>query len=244
MLWPMSDAAEMMRWYRSFITKAPDDVYGFFAFLTVPPGPPFPEQLHSKKMCGIVWCYTGPIKKAEKVFKPIRKFKTPALDLVGPIPHPALQSMFDTIYPTGMQWYWKADFMRTLPDQAIAQHLKYAENLPTMQSTMHLYPINGAASRVKKGATAWWHRDATWAEVIVGVDPDPAKKEEISAWAREYWNALHPYSSGGAYVNFMMEEGEDRIRATYGKNYKRLQKIKKRYDPTNLFRVNQNIQPR
>jgi FAD/FMN-containing dehydrogenase len=241
MLWPMSDGAEMMRWYRSFITKAPDDVYGFFAFLTVPPGPPFPEQLHNMKMCGIVWCYTGPIKKAENVFKPIRKFKTPALDLAGPIAHPALQSMFDPIYPTGMQWYWKADFMRTLPDELIAQHLKYAEKLPTMQSTMHLYPINGAASRVKKSATAWWHRDATWTEVIVGVDPDPAKKEEISAWAKEYWNALHPYSSGGAYVNFMMEEGEERIQATYVENYKRLQKIKKRYDSANLFRVNQNI---
>jgi hypothetical protein len=244
MLWPMSDAAEMMCWYRDFITKAPDDVYGFFAFLTVPPGPPFPEQLHNMKVCGIVWCYTGPIKKAENVFKPIRKFKTPALDLAGPIPHPALQSMFDPLYPTGMQWYWKADFMRTLPDEAIAQHMKYAEKLPTMQSTMHLYPIDGAASRVKRSATAWWHRDATWTEVIVGVDPDPAKKEEISAWAKEYWNALHPYSSGGAYVNFMMEEGEDRIRATYGKNYKRLQKIKKRYDSANLFRVNQNIVPK
>jgi FAD/FMN-containing dehydrogenase len=244
MLWPMEDAAEMMRWYRAFITEASDDIYGFFAFHTVPPWPPFPERLYNNKMCGVVWCYTGPVKKAEKIFKPIRKFKTPALDLVGPIPQPALQSMFDRLYPPGMQWYWKADFVRTLPDEAIAQHLKYAQKLPTMQSTMHLYPINGAASRVKRSATAWWYRDATWTEVIVGVDPDPAKKEEISAWAKEYWNALHPYSSGGAYVNFMMEEGEERIRATYGKNYKRLQKIKKRYDPANLFRVNQNIQPR
>ena len=140
MLWPMEDAAEMMRWYRSFITNAPDDVYGFFAFLTVPPGPPFPEHLHNKKMCGIVWCYTGPIKKAEKVFKPIRSFKTPALDMVGPIPHPVLQSLFDGLYPPGLQWYWKADFVRTLPDEAIALHLKHAAQLPTMQSTMHLYP--------------------------------------------------------------------------------------------------------
>ncbi|MGA8272566.1 MAG: FAD-binding oxidoreductase [Candidatus Sulfotelmatobacter sp.] len=244
MLWPMEDAAEIMRWYRSFIAEAPDDIYGFFAFHTVPPWLPFPEHLYNKKMCGIVWCYTGPMKKAEKAFKPIRNFKTPALDLVGPIPHPALQSMFDGLYPPGMQWYWKADFIRTLPDEAITQHLKYAEKLPTMQSTMHLYPINGAASRIKKGATAWWHRDAVWAEVIVGVDPDPAKKEEISAWAKEYWTSLHPYSLGGAYVNFMMEEGEDRIRATYGNNYDRLAKIKKRYDPANLFRVNQNIKPK
>jgi len=244
MFWPLEDAAEMMRWYRDFIVKAPDDVYGFVAFLTVPPGPPFPEHLHNKKMCGIVWCYTGPMKKAEKVFKLIRKFKVPALDLVGPIPHPALQSLFDGLYPPGMHWYWKADFMRILSDDAIAEYVKHAATLPTLQSTMHLYPINGAAGRVKRGATAWWHRDANWTEVIVGVDPDPAKKEEISAWAKEYWSALHPYSTGGAYINFMMDEGEERIRATYGKNYKRLAKIKRRYDPGNLFRVNQNIRPK
>jgi len=244
MLWPMEDAAEMMRWYRSFIAKAPDDVYGFFAFITVPPGPPFPEHLHNKKMCGIVWCYTGPIKKAEKVFKPIRSFKVPALDMVGPIPHPALQSLFDGLYPPGLQWYWKADFMRTLSDEAIALHLKHAGKLPTMQSTMHMYPINGAASRVKNSATPWCYRDAMWAAVIVGVDPDPANKEKISMWAKEYWSALHPYSAGGAYINFMMEEGEERIRATYGMNYDRLAKIKKRYDSANLFRVNQNIKPK
>ena len=133
--------------------------------------------------------------------------------------------------------------MRTLSDEAIARHLEYAAKLPTLQSTMHLYPINGAASRIKNDATPWCYRDAKWAAVMVGVDPDPANKEKISTWAREYWSALHPYSAGGAYINFMMEEGEDRIRATYGKNYNRLAKIKKRYDPANLFRVNQNIKP-
>jgi FAD/FMN-containing dehydrogenase len=244
MLWPMEDAAEIMRWYRGFIANTSYDVYGFFAFLTVPPGPPFPEHLHNQKMCGIVWCYTGPIKKAKKVFKPIRSFKTPALDMVGPIPHPVLQSLHDGIYPPGLQWYWKADFVRTLPDEAIALHVKHAANLPSMQSTMHLYPVNGAASRVKNHATPWSYRDATWSSVIVGVDTDAANKEKISTWAKEYWNALHPYSAGGAYINFMMEEGEDRIRATYGKNYHRLARIKKRYDPANLFRVNQNIKPK
>ncbi len=243
MLWPMEDATEIMRWYRSFITKAPNTVSGFFALLTVPPGPPFPEHLHNKKMCGIVWCYTGPVQKAAQVFKPIRRFKTPALDMVGPIPHPALQSMFDALYPPGHQWYWKADFVRELGDEAIALHVKYGARLPTMQSTMHLYPINGVASRVKNSSTPWCYRDAVWAQVMVGVDPDPANKEKISAWAKDYWAALHQYSAGGAYVNFMMDEGEDRIRATYGKNYDRLAKIKKRYDPTNLFRVNQNIKP-
>ena len=244
MLWRMEDAAEIMRWYRRFIATAPNDIYGFFAFHTVPPWPPFPEHLHNKKMCGIVWCYTGTMKKAEKVFKPMRGFRTPALDLVGPIPHPALQSLFDRLYPSGMQWYWKADFVKTLSDEAIAQHIRHAEEMPTLQSTMHLYPINGAVRRVKKSATPWWHRDATWSQVIVGVDPNPANKDKVSNWAKEYWSALHPYSTGGAYINFMMEEGEDRIRATYGSNYRRLAKIKKRRDPTNFFRVNQNIKPK
>jgi FAD/FMN-containing dehydrogenase len=243
MLWPIEDAAEVMRWYRRFIVKAPNELNGFFAFLTVPPGPPFPEHLHNRKMCGIVWCYAGPLKKAEQVFKPIRAFKTPALDFVGPIPHPALQSMFDGLYPAGHQWYWKADFVRELGDEAVALHVKYGSQLPTMQSSMHLYPIDGAASRVKNSQTPWAYRDATWAAVIVGVDPDPAKRGMISSWAKDYWTALHPYSAGGAYVNFMMDEGEDRVRATYGKNFARLSKIKKRYDPANLFRVNQNIKP-
>jgi FAD/FMN-containing dehydrogenase len=243
MFWALEDAAEMMRWYRQFIVKAPNTLNGFFAFLTVPPGPPFPEALHNKKVCGIVWCYTGPLKQADKVFKPIRAFKTPILDFVGPIPHPALQSMFDPMFPAGQLWYWKADFVRELSDAAIALHVEHASRMPTWQSTMHLYPINGAASRVKNSATPWCYRDATWAQVMVGVDADPANEAKLIAWSRDYWSALHPYSAGGAYVNFMMEEGEDRIRATYGKNYARLAKIKKKYDPTNVFRVNQNIKP-
>ena len=243
MLWPMEDAADILRWYRDFITKAPNALNGFFAFLIVPPGPPFPDHLHNERMCGIVWCYTGPLKNAERVFNPIRKFKKPALDLVGPIPHPALQSMFDALYPPGLQWYLKADFVRELKDEAIALHVKHGALLPTMHSTMHLYPINGKANTVKNTATPWAYRDAVWAAGIAGVDPDPANNEKISKWAKDYWTATHPYSAGGAYVNFLMDEGEDRIRATYGKNYDRLARIKKRYDPTNFFRVNQNIKP-
>jgi hypothetical protein len=243
MLWQMEDAREIMQWYRSFIKEAPDNINGFFAFLIVPPGAPFPENLHLKKMCGIVWCYTGPSEKAEEVFRPIRNFKKPALDFVGPIPVPALQSMFDPIYPPGLQWYWKADFVNDLSDEAIDLHIKHGNQLPTMQSSMHLYPINGAVSRVPGNATPWNYRNATWAEVIIGVDPDPGNRDKIISWAKEYWNALHPFSAGGAYINFMMEEGEDRIKATYGSNYERLVMIKNKYDPGNLFRVNQNIKP-
>jgi FAD/FMN-containing dehydrogenase len=243
MLWPLEDAAEMMRWYRGFIGAAPTALNGFFAFLTVPPAPPFPEHLHNRKMCGIVWCYTGPLAEAERVFEPIRAFKKPTLDMVGPIPHPVLQSLFDALYPSGLQWYWKSDFLRELSDEAIALNVKHGSELPSMWSTTHIYPIDGAASRVSNSATPWAYRDAKFSQVIVGVDPDPANREKITAWARDYWDALHPYSAGGAYVNFMMDEGEDRVHATYGENYARLAEIKKRYDPGNLFRVNQNIKP-
>ncbi len=242
-LWTLEQAADVMKWYREFITTAPDDLNGFFAFLTVPPAPPFPENLHLKKMCGVVWCYTGPEKDAERVFKPIREFGPPALYGIHAMPHPMLQSAFDALYPPGLQWYWRADFVKELSDAAVAVHVKHGSNVPTMHSSMHLYPINGAAQRVGKNDTPWSYRDATWAEVIVGVDPDPANTKRITEWSKTYWDALHPYSAGGAYVNFMMDEGEERIKATYRDNYARLASLKKKYDPTNLFRVNQNIKP-
>ena len=233
-LWHMDQAADVMKWYREFIKQAPEELNGWFAFLTVPPVAPFPEHLHLKKMCGVVWCYTGPQEKADEVFRPAREFGPPALYGVHPMPFPMLQSAFDALYPPGLQWYWRADFVNELSDEAIAQHVKYGEQLPTGHSAMHMYPINGAVHRVGKGDTAFSYRDSLWAEVIVGVDPDPANNESIISWTKEYWEALHPYSAGGAYVNFMMEEGQDRIRATYGDNYDRLVAIKNRYDPDQL----------
>ena len=243
MLYELSEAAGVMKWYRELIHGAPDDLNGFFAFMTVPPAPPFPEHLRLKKMCGVVWTYSGSLTKADETFKPIRAFKKAALDLVGPLPQPALQSMFDALYPPGLQWYWRADFVNELSDEAIAQHIRFGNALPSMHSTMHLYPINGAASRVGKHDTAWNYRDATWAQVMVGVDPDPANNEKTISWTKSYYDALHPYSAGGAYVNFMMDEGEERVKATYGDNYERLVAIKDKFDPNNLFRVNQNIKP-
>jgi FAD/FMN-containing dehydrogenase len=248
MLWEVDKAAEILRWYRDFLPAAPDDLNGWFAFLSVPPAPPFPDDLQGRTMCGIVWTYTGPLESAEDTFALIRtRFGQPALDWVGPLPHPALQSMFDPIYPPGDQWYWKADFFDELTDESIARHVEFGSQLPTIKSTMHLYPIDGAASRVPKDATAWNYRDARWAQVMVGVSPDPTDNERMTAWARAYWEALHPHSSGGAYVNMMMEardEGIDRVRASYGDNYDRLATIKAKYDPDNLFRVNQNISPK
>jgi FAD/FMN-containing dehydrogenase len=242
-LWDLDQAAEVFRLYREFLPQAPEDVNGFFAFLVAPPAPMFPEHLHLRKMCGIVWCCTGAPEQAESATKPMRSFGPPAFEHVGPMPLPALQSVFDPLYPPGLQWYWKADFVNELSDEAIALHCKHGEALPTMHSTMHLYPIDGAAHRVGKNDTAFSFREARWAMVIVGVDPDPANKDLITAWARNYWEDLRPHSAGGAYVNFMMEEGDERIQATYRDNYGRLAAVKAKYDPHNVFRVNQNIKP-
>lgn len=242
-LWPLAQAADAMRFYRDFMATADADFNAWFALMKVPPGPPFPAQLHTKTVCGVVCCYTGPLDKAESVFRPLREFGPPVVDFAGPLPYPALQSMFDPLLPAGMQWVWRADFVNELSDQAIALHVKYGAQLPTLLSQMHLYPIDGAAHRPANGDTAFSYRDARWAQVIVGVDPDPAHNAKLMAWTKDYWLALHPYSAGGAYVNFMMEEGQERVQATYRDNYARLAQIKAQYDPDNLFRVNQNIKP-
>lgn len=241
--WPLERAAEVMRWYREFIIAAPEDLNGFFAFLTVPPVEPFPPALHGQKVCGVVWCFTGAAADADAIFKPVREFGAPLLHGVQPMPFTALQSAFDALYPPGQQWYWRADFVNELSDAAIAEHERFGTQLPTPSSTMHLYPIDGAAHRIKQEDTAFSYRDARWAEVMVGVSPDPQDADRITAWTKDYWNALHPYSAGGAYVNMMMDEGDERIRASYRGNYPRLAAVKRRYDPDNLFRVNQNIRP-
>ncbi len=243
MLWPMEMAQDLLKWWRDFILTAPENINGWFAFITVPPVPPFPEQYHLTKMCAVVWCYTGPLDQADEAFKAIRAFGPPAVDFAGPIPWPVLQGLFDALYPAGLQWYWKADFFKDLSDTAIDLHAKYGAQLPTMHSTMHIYPLNGAAQRAGRNDTAFSFRDANFAEVIVGVDPDPASNERMIQWAKDYWLALHPHSAGGAYVNMIMDEGEDNVKAAYRENYARLARIKAVYDPTNLFHTNQNITP-
>jgi len=243
MLWDLDQAEDVMKWYREFIVQAPQEINGFFAFLTVPPGPPFPESIHLRKMCGIVWCYTGALEQANEILAPLRSYRPPAFEFFAPMPFPMLQTLFDGLYPPGLQWYWKADFVNELSDEAIRLHVRHASELPTMHSTMHLYPINGAAHNTKQNETAWSYREATWGEVIVGVDPDPANRDSITKWARDYWEDLHPFNAGGAYLNMMMDEGEERVRAAYRDNYERLSKIKAKYDPKNFFRMNQNIRP-
>jgi FAD binding domain/Berberine and berberine like len=241
--WPLEESADVLKAYRDFIKTAPETVSGFFAYLVIPPAPMFPEQLHLKKVCGIVWCGTGSAEEMEKETKSIRSMGHPLLDHVGPAPFPMVQSIFDGLFVPGLQWYWRADNFTDLSDEAIARHAEHGPRIPTMLSTMHLYPVNGAPQRVGKTDTAYSFREALFAEVIVGVDPDPANADKITTWCKDYWEALHPYSAGGAYVNFMMDEGQERVQASFRDNYARLVEIKKKYDPKNFFRVNQNIRP-
>jgi hypothetical protein len=240
-LWPIEKTEEIMEWYHDFISNAPDELNGFIATMIIP-GAPFPEHLHNKQFCGIVWCYAGDMDKAADAFKPILD-KEPLFQHVGEMPYPSIQSLFDGLLPHGLQWYWRADFFKELGPEIRKQHLIFGSNIPTPLSQMHLYPITGAASRVGAEETPWAYRDANYAGVIVGVDPDPANADKITDWCKSYWDALHPYSSGGAYSNFMMDEGQERVKASYKHNYDRLAKIKAKYDANNFFSVNQNIKP-
>jgi FAD/FMN-containing dehydrogenase len=242
MFWEIGRADEILRWYQDFILELDEQLTGFYAAMRVPPGPPFPEGLWGEHVVGAMWCFTGEPGDADELLAPIRATE-PIMDGIQPMPLPALNSAFNELYPAGMHWYWKADFVDSLTDASIAEHVRFGADIPGVLSTMHLYPINGAVHRVAPEETAFAHRASTWAEVIVGVDPDPVSFEAAKDWAVQYWEATHPHAKDGGYVNFMMEEGEDRIRATYGPNYERLTEIKATYDPENLFRVNQNIAP-
>lgn len=241
--YPLDRSGDVMRFYREFIAEAPKEMSAFFGFHLAPPAPFVPEHLHNVPMAVIVACYNGPMERAEAAVSPLRENAAPALDLLGPLPYPALQGMFDALQPPGLQHYWKADFDNALTDQMIDIHLQYGPRVPTVPSLIHLYPMNGAVQQVAKDATAFHHRDADFAHVILATDADPQAMPDHIAWAREYWSELHTHAAGGAYVNFLMEEGEERVAATYGDNYLRLRALKAKFDPDNLFRVNQNIRP-
>ena len=242
-LYPLEKCKEAMQFYREFMDAAPDDFNAFFAVLIVPPGPPFPEHLHNKTVCGVCVCCTSPKDEAEALVKPLREFGPPVLDFLGTMPFPALQSMFDGLVPKGLHHYWKADFVDELTDEVIAAHVKHGPGIPTFNSAMHIYPVSGAAGRVGPGDTAFAYRGAKYVHVLAAMYTDPADTAKNTKWVRDYWQELHPHSSGGAYVNFMMEEGDERVRATYGGNYERLTRVKRIYDPDNLFHINQNVRP-
>lgn len=242
-LYDEADLPDVMHWYREMLPGLPEELNGWIGIMAVPPAPPFPEELWGRHVCGIVWCYTGPLDRAEEVTAPVREFGSPLVVGMQQMPFDVLQSAFDGLLPAGLQWYWRADYFDEITDEAIRVHQKYLAALPTGHSTMHLYPIGGAAARVSESETAFPHRGQGWTGTIVGIDPDPANAQRITDWTKAYWEELHPTATGAVYVNFLMEEGRDRVRDAYGSNYERLTRIKAEYDPENVFHLNQNIRP-
>jgi FAD/FMN-containing dehydrogenase len=164
-------------------------------------------------------------------------------ELIGPMPYPALNSAFDGLVPPGLQHYWKANFVKELTDEAIEAHVQHGPKVPAVNSTMHIYPINGACHRVAPDATAFAYRDANFATVIAGMWPEPADNDSNTQWVRDYYAATAPYSEEGGYINFMGADDQDRIKANYKGNYDRLVDVKRKYDPGNVFHMNQNIKP-
>ncbi len=242
-LWPAAEAERVMSAYARILAAAPEELNALFAFLVVPPAPPFPEHLHLSQMCGVICCYSGDPGLAEATVQPFLDAGSPALTLLDWMPYPALQQNFDAVSPFGLQNYWKGDFVAELDAGVIAAHASHGPQVPTIESGVLVFPIDGAVHRVAAEATAFGHRDARFAHVIFAAYPDAAATPRHRPWVRDYWSALHPHSSGASYVNFLMDEGAERVRATYGDNFSRLQQVKRDYDPENLFRVNQNIPP-
>ena len=242
-LYPIEKSRDALLLYRDLMASAPDTFNAFFVFLIVPDVPAFPEALRNQKVCGVVTCYSGPKEQAEALFKPFRDFE-PVLDAAGPLPLPMLNSMFDFTLPVGkLQNYWKADYMNELSDTAIDTYAQVGPQLTVDSTTLHIYATDGKAARAGRNDTAYSYRDAKFVHVILAACNDPADMPRSIEWVRNSFDALHPHSAGGAYVNFMMDEGEERIRATYRDNYDRLVEVKRQYEPTNLFNQNQNIRP-
>jgi FAD/FMN-containing dehydrogenase len=243
MFYELKYIRDILNFYREYIADAPEEMGVFPAFQIAPPLPFIPEKRHGDTFIAMVACWAGPIDKGEKALKPFHDVAPVVAEHVGPMPYPALNSAFDGLYPPGLQHYWKANFVKELTDDAIEAHLVHGPKVPVLQSTMHIYPINGACHRVKPDDTAFAYRDANFATVIAGMWPDPSPNAANTKWVRDYYDATAPHSEEGGYINFMSEDDQSRIKANYKGNYKRLVEVKKKYDPDNLFHVNQNIKP-
>ncbi|WP_405959205.1 FAD-binding oxidoreductase [Streptomyces sp. NBC_00868] len=242
-LYEMADAATVLRSFSDYIADAPEELGAFPAFQLAPPLPFIPENRHGDPFILIVSCWAGPLDEGQRALQAFHDFAPVVAEHVGPMPYPALNTAFDGLVPPGLQHYWKANFVTELSDAAIAAHEQHAPRLPALNSTIHIYPINGACHRVAPEATAFAYRDASFATVIAGMWPDPSANEANIAWVRDYYDATAPYSEEGGYVNFMADDDQDRIRANYKTNYDRLVEVKGKYDAGNLFHLNQNIKP-
>jgi FAD/FMN-containing dehydrogenase len=241
MFFELADGPAILAHFRDFIRTAPREYGGFPAFQIAPPLPFVPENRVGEPFVAVISCWTGAVEEGERLLDGFRAVARPVAEMIGPMPYAALNSAFDALVPPGLQHYWKAAYVRELTDDAIAAHMEHGARVPVVNSTVHLYPINGAVHDVPSDATAFGHRDANFAAVIAGMWPDPADNERNIRWVREYYAAIAPHSDAGGYVNFASPDDQDKVAENYGANYARLMEVKQRYDPDNLFHLNQNI---
>ena len=241
MFWPIESSDEVLERFQDFIAGAAEEIGGFFTYQTIPASSVFPESLHGRTVCGVMWICTGSAEELSRLMQPVRSWPRPLFEGIRSMPLPVLQSLFDSHRPPGHYWRLKTDVFDRLSTEAIRAHSRQGSRLPTAISTIHLYPINGAVHRKASSETAFAFRNALWAEAIAGVDPDGCSLEATGQWTRETWQAVHPYSAGGAYSNFLTDTEAEHVAAAYGSNYARLQRTKSQYDPGNAFRVNHNI---
>lgn len=237
-VYPVAKAREVLHFYREFTRQAPDELTTYAGIFTPPDSDP---------MVGILLCYVGPLEKGEQLVKPVKEFGSPIMDNIGPMPYTQLQSMMDKEPGNlpGFQDYWKSDFLRTLSDEAIDIAIDYFSRVPSQWSVVFFEHMHGEVRRAGLTDTPFGHRDADYNFLITAAWTDPAESNKNIKWARDLWTAIQPFSTGGAYLNYLGKEGEDRVMAAYGKErYEKLVALKNKYDPTNFFSLNQNIKPR
>jgi len=244
LLFPAEKAAELVRFYRDFTTGARDEVGSGLAFITAPPEDFVPEPVRGQPVIGIVCCYAGPVEEGEEAFRPLRELPYLGVDLVQPMPYVALQQLLDPPNPKGMQNYWTADFFAELPDEAIDTLVSLATTPVSPLTQLILIPGGGAIARVDEDAMAFGQRRAPFNMHYLSMWPDPADTERNIAYTRALAASMKPWTTGRAYLNFIGDEGRGRVEAAFGaEKYARLADLKRTWDPTNLFRHNQNIAP-
>jgi FAD/FMN-containing dehydrogenase len=243
-LYPAENAREVMRFYRDYMATAPDELTACLNLRAAPAAPWVPEHLHYRTVIAVIVCYAGSIEQGERVLLPLKELGQPLLDLIEPKPYRLHQQMFDASVPFGLQYYWKSHYLGELTDGAIDAMITHGWRSTSPASYTLVFLLGGAIDRIGEDEMACGNRDARHSININGVWTDIAESGEHIRWAREFFDAMTPYSTGGVYVNFLGNEGEERIKSAYGhEKYERLVALKNRYDPTNFFRVNQNIKP-
>ncbi len=243
-IYPFEKARDLLRFFNDFILEIPDEISPMLAFMTAPPAPFIPQNMHGQKVVAIVTSYIDQNEAGDRAIRTLQEWGKPIADLTGPMPYTAWQSMLDADAPAGFQNYWKSTYIKDINEGAIEAMLTILPHVPSPRTMVHLQLLGGAVSRVPEDATAFAHRDSPIVMNIVSLWEDVSQNQRNIEWTRRLYEAMAPFSTGGVYVNFLGEEGEDRVRAAYGpKHYERLAALKRKYDPTNFFRLNQNIKP-